>query len=481
MVEKRQTDIRNGGFEAGTLLIGFTGSLGSGCTFLAKGIQGALGVDCHYYRVSDVLREQAQKSKRKRKEPTTEELQDLGNALRRSQGTFVLAKLCLERIKRDDAARRFSENENTVVLIDGIRNDDEVRYLRMFPNFFLLSIHAEESTRDGRLVGKGKRFKSKKEFQVADKRDQHENDPCGQQVTRCNYLADVIVDNNDDFPDAAKQRRRQYFNEIVDSFIRPMIAIRKGESTHDRPPSIDEALMTMAYCVSKRSSCLKRKVGAVVAYVTDFTKPGGEEPRRDACKQFQVVSSGYNDVPLGSTPCVFSDFQKCYREHLQERHAGLLKCCPSCGAKIPSRFECPHCKTSNRVRARRCSNERCLGDPLNDYTCQECGCAVFRKYVPGAEESPGKLLDMCVALHAEENAIIGMAGISKSGNGEFVLYSTTYPCNLCANKIVAAGIRQVVFAEPYTMEESKKVLDAGGVTVRRFHGFKSRAYFRLYG
>ena len=61
-----------------------------------------------------------------------------------------------------------------------------------------------------------------------------------------------------------------------------------------------------------------------------------------------------------------------------------------------------------------------------------------------------------------------------------VLYSTTFPCNLCANKIVTVGIRKVVYAEPYTMEEAKKVFKKDGVELERFQGVKSRAYFRLY-
>ena len=86
----------------------------------------------------------------------------------------------------------------------------------------------------------------------------------------------------------------------------------------------------------------------------------------------------------------------------------------------------------------------------------------------------------CRALHAEENAIVGLLDTRLTGRGELVLYTTTFPCKLCANKAVAAGIQRVVFAEPYADPDSKIVLDAAGVVVQKFEGVKSTGYFRLY-
>jgi deoxycytidylate deaminase len=117
---------------------------------------------------------------------------------------------------------------------------------------------------------------------------------------------------------------------------------------------------------------------------------------------------------------------------------------------------------------------------IQPYKCENCGVDVFDVLVPRDNQSASKLLDMCRSLHGEENGIIGLAGVAKTGSGRLVLYTTTYPCNLCANKIVAAGIKEVVFAEPYTIREAEKILDAGGVNVRKFEGIKSTAYFRLY-
>ena len=98
------------------------------------------------------------------------------------------------------------------------------------------------------------------------------------------------------------------------TIIYTQCVIRQKVKAHDRPPKVEETLMTMAYCASKRSSCLKRKVGAVVAYIRSIKNKqsrGNQDPRqRDL--PFQIVSFGYNDIPAG-TPCVFSPWRGFYQ------------------------------------------------------------------------------------------------------------------------------------------------------------------------
>lgn len=74
---------------------------------------------------------------------------------------------------------------------------------------------------------------------------------------------------------------------------------------------------------------------------------------------------------------------------------------------------------------------------------------------------------------------IGKTGLP--GCEPCTLYTTTFPCNLCANKIAMLGIKEVVYAEPYPMREAIEVLEAREVTITRFEGVKSQAYFRLFG
>jgi len=55
-------------------------------------------------------------------------------------------------------------------------------------------------------------------------------------------------------------------------------------------------------------------------------------------------------------------------------------------------------------------------------------------------------------VHAEMDALLACARVRIS-TASGTLYSTTFPCHNCAKHIVAAGIRRVVFVEPY--EKSK--------------------------
>jgi deoxycytidylate deaminase len=58
------------------------------------------------------------------------------------------------------------------------------------------------------------------------------------------------------------------------------------------------------------------------------------------------------------------------------------------------------------------------------------------------------LLEFGRDIHAEMSAICDAArnGLSLGGSS---LYTTTFPCHLCAKHIVASGIRRVVYLEPY--------------------------------
>jgi len=470
-----------GKFDAYCLILGFTGALGGGCTFLATGVKNKLGSHGHYYRLSQFLEEEADKTHIPK---TVSNLQTLGDDLRLKHGNSILAEKCLAKIKVEDQEERFSSDDETVLLIDGIKNGGEVKYLRQFPNFYLISVHADRHIRQERLVGETasyRRFDTEGDFIIADERDEQEDFVNGQQIKRCNYLSDIIVDNSVGLPEVKAIERDKFFNSFINDYIHPMRKVRKGEKAHDRPPKIEETLMTIAYCASKRSSCLKRQVGAVIACIRkikdDYPNAACDRDERDP--PFQVVSSGYNDIPAG-TPCVFADWHGCYRDDLLQKHARVIKCCPRCGKALPKEITCPHCGRQNENRVLQCP--QCGGDLLANYECQnqECKYKIFSVCLPGEEAAPGKLLDMCRALHAEENAILGLSSLAKYGKGELVLYTTTFPCNLCANKIIAAGIKTVYYAEPYTMKEAKELLNKIGVTVKKFEGIKSSAYFRLY-
>ena len=101
------------------------------------------------------------------------------------------------------------------------------------------------------------------------------------------------------------------------------------------------------------------------------------------------------------------------------------------------------------------------------------------------------IIEYMRAVHAEAAAILDAArrGIPTRGSR---LFTTTYPCHLCAKEIVAAGIKDVVYIENYPKsraqsmygEEIGAILRRDGISHRvpfvPFEGVAPRAYRRLF-
>jgi len=89
-----------------------------------------------------------------------------------------------------------------------------------------------------------------------------------------------------------------------------------------------------------------------------------------------------------------------------------------------------------------------------------------------------KALNRCTALHAEEQALLTIGSRNIQG---CTIYSTTFPCFGCAQKIVYSKLASVVYVEPYPDQDSVDLLKEAGISVRKFEGVKAKAYFRLFG
>lgn len=67
-------------------------------------------------------------------------------------------------------------------------------------------------------------------------------------------------------------------------------------------------------------------------------------------------------------------------------------------------------------------------------------------------------------LHAEANAISKVARSHNSSEGS-TLYVTASPCIECSKLIIQAGIKRVVYGEPYHMEDGLNLLKKAGIEV----------------
>lgn len=67
-------------------------------------------------------------------------------------------------------------------------------------------------------------------------------------------------------------------------------------------------------------------------------------------------------------------------------------------------------------------------------------------------------------LHAEANAITKLARSSNNSEGS-TLYVTASPCIECSKLIIQAGIRRVVYAEKYRLEDGINLLKKANIEV----------------
>ncbi|KAJ3099813.1 Deoxycytidine monophosphate (dCMP) deaminase [Phlyctochytrium planicorne] len=104
------------------------------------------------------------------------------------------------------------------------------------------------------------------------------------------------------------------------------------------------------------------------------------------------------------------------------------------------------------------------GTPRGVRNCNEGGCGRCNGNV-----GRGVGLDECLCLHAEENALLE-AGRERIAQGETILYCNTCPCIGCAKKIVQAGVKKVVYALEYSMDDvTRRLFDEAGIEFVQHH------------
>jgi deoxycytidylate deaminase len=180
--------------------------------------------------------------------------------------------------------------------------------------------------------------------------------------------------------------------------------------------------MYHAYAAKMRSACLSRQVGAAII---DF--------------RYNLIATGTNEAPKGGGGLYVDgdspDFRCAY-------HSGGTYC------------------RNTREQIDIIADLFKL-DELKDLTPerkQEVE-RFFRK------SRIGGLLEFSRAVHAEMDAIIAAARTGNSLVGSR-LFVTTFPCHYCARHIVAAGVDEVQFIEPYPKSRAL-LLHSDSITLER--------------
>ncbi|MGA8831919.1 MAG: deaminase, partial [Desulfomonilaceae bacterium] len=392
-------------------------------------------------------------------------MQNVGNNLRRTGNALnkgemktskhfsILSKESGDLIKalRKQQQRDLDQDSQTYFMIECFRNPMEIEYLReRYSKFFLFAIFAGEDERYRRLEKLyGLPPEECKEIDKIDQGGNPGTGPYDQNIKKCVNLADIAVNNskqeNGGHPELC-QKLLGYFALVKNpGWIKP--------TDHERN-------MNLAYSMSLNSTCISRQVGAIIVNNDGY-----------------VVGAGWNDTDRHRLGCIYR-----------------LKS----DVKNTNNLGFPLCSAENDSTFRKLILDD--GKELDSSFCYKDEYAKLQAHLKWSQtknpptstgEELGKFrrsLQECRALHAEENAILQVSrtgGVSLRGA---TLYTTTFPCELCAKKILQMGIKKIVYCEPYPKSVSQDVFFAEVIFNREFshikfipfEGVKSPGFFRLF-
>lgn len=410
------------------IVFGVVGPVGSGTSEIAQALDHFLnssGYDSKILKARDVILEWAPKLEieipTSPRMAQTEALQDAGDAIRLHAGNSAIAVGLIEQIRlrraasigltaKDGEAVRPDDKPRAYVL-DSLRNPAEVSLLRSVYQqaFCLIGVICDEETRKVRL---SKKYTDAglETIQMFMRRDEKAAQKHGQQVSATFHLADFFIDNAvPRFVESqvGEKKPNERWN-VSDELGRLVDILTHARVVRPRP---NETAMYHAYGARMRSACLSRQVGAAL-----LDQKGN------------LLSTGTNEVPRaggGVYGGAFEDFSDQDPDHEADH-----RCV---------------------IHGGYCRNTREQNEIIKDLveTIPEFSVELTPDFIKRVRDTKiGQLIEFSRAVHAEMEALLSAAreGVSTVGSRLFV---TTYPCHNCARHIVAAGVDEVQFIEPY--------------------------------
>jgi deoxycytidylate deaminase len=319
-------------------------------------------------------------------------------------------------------------DEPTAYVVRQLKRPDEATMLRRVygRQFILISAYGpveqrqqliEDRLRLSLPPGTAAHEISHKALELIEKDSREDGEDLGQNVRETFHLADVFIDGLNRIEMDAK----------LDRFIQAFF----GRT--DIAPSKSEYGMYAAKSAALRSSDLSRQVGAAV-FTDDgelITQGCNEVPKAFGGTYWDLETPDFRDVKLGYDP---NDITK--KELLRElfdkmSRGGLLS-----------------------------DYAKSVGSPadmVEEFTKK-------RRKGAGEDEKDGPLANCAVldltefgrVVHAEMCAICDAARLGRSLKGA-TLFVTTFPCHNCTKHILAAGIKCVVYIEPYPKSRAQQL------------------------
>src|SRR5690554_437561 len=405
--------------QAKELVIGLCGAIGSGVRQVKNSLIEELedaGYRVFHLRLSKFISDYYKKTREGIDSLSGAErydrLQRLGNEMRKDFGPEILAELSIREIASIRAYESPESEENNpkfAFVIDQLKNPAEVEIFRLvYPSiFYLLGVLSPEESRKASLEREGLK---PHEINNLIERDRKDDTNSGQQLEKTLKESDYFITN----PNGNLSHLRHAIQRFV--------GLIHGEN--GLTPTKDEYGMYAAHAASLGSACLSRQVGAAIV------DPDGN-----------VLATGCNDVPKsGGGRYTADDGDK---DHRCVRNLGFCRN--------------DHYKKQliTTISSSLNSTIESLDDKIKALLPED-----FQDQLVSAVSENSQLksiIEYSRAVHAEMDAIVSLARDSKASAKSATLFSTTYPCHSCARHIVSAGIKKVVFIEPYEKSLAKQL------------------------
>lgn len=386
-------------------------------------------------------------------------LMDLGNKLR-VDGEDAAAAAIISIMKIMEIRENLPPEDHidgnpkgNAYILRSIKNPQEIEQLRLVygKGFIAISISAPREERQyaiSQRIAKsylGSRPESSAEALAKHliDRDESEDNSHHQNVRDCFPLADFFVDASN--------------KELMRKQIRRFLHLTFGHRFHT--PSIDEHGIFQASAAALRSADLNRQVGAAIVRSTG-----------------EIIAVGCNDVPKAGGDQYWDGDEGDMRDFVIGIDSGAQQ------------REEMLSELLGRLREGGILNSNIEKQEI-EKLAKSLLYGTNKQKLKGA--SLMNLLEFGRSVHAEMAAITTAARLGIAVK-DATLYSTTFPCHMCARHIVASGIKEVVYIEPYPKSRAKQLhkdsIDTDGtfnpkgnyVKFRPFQGIAPRQYQTIF-
>ena len=424
------------------LVIGLCGPIGTDIHFVSSTLKTILedsfDYQCIEIKMSDFIRKKFNISKKVKNYNSYKELIDKGNDLRKEFGHDILSKLIIHEITKNRQLQSKTDGElvkkkRICYIINSIKNTAEYSLLkRVYQNiFYFIGVFSPLEVRKDTLRTKGIANPDIEKLIEVDYNQKEDN---GQKVSKTFPNADYFLRIDESHDTIVSEKLNRFLDLIF--------------ATKIVTPKYHETAMYMASSASANSACLSRQVGAAI------TNSEGH-----------ILSVGWNDVPkYGGNLYTSNDPDS--KDH---------RCINKSGGKC---FNDEEKKSLTQLIIENLVDNKLISEKEKKEATKVLNDSRIRD-----------LIEFSRAVHAEMHAIINAT--QKTGseiiNGK--LYCTTYPCHNCARHIVAAGIKEIYFIEPYSKSLALKLHgdsiterynDENRVKLLMYDGVSPKRYIDLF-